>query len=34
LPTQFEFVKTPKKCERKACRSRQAPGLMRKGVMQ
>ncbi len=34
LPTQFQFVKTPKKCGRKTCRSRQAPGLMRRGIMQ
>ena len=27
-------MKTPKKCERKTCRSRQALGLMRRGVMQ
>jgi hypothetical protein len=25
---------TPKKCGRKTCRSRQAPGLMRRGIMQ
>jgi hypothetical protein len=27
-------MKTPKKCGRKTCRSRQVPGLMRRGIMQ
>ncbi len=27
-------MKTPKKCGRKTCRSRQAPGLMRRGIVQ
>jgi hypothetical protein len=27
-------MKTPKECGRKTCRSRQAPGLMRRGIMQ